>query len=211
MDSFESARNEALDLMATSLLRELSVSEEARLLELTNQYEDIRSSLAAFQAMAASKALVRHEQTADTARAKFLDRAKSLRGQNLKNSSLLTRLWQSPRAWGGGFLIAQMAFLLVFVQVIQPSNQNDFGSAEPLYRSAQNIQCGDYRVIFNPEANFSELFVLMANSSISIVKGPDQSGSFELVAPGQSESEVRENLSKYITSFSQNECKGAGQ
>ncbi len=206
MSTVEEAREKALELMAESLLRELSNSEETLLIDLLKEHAELQTTFAAFQAMASSKTLLRHDQSATQARARFLAKAQSLGSNNTQKASFFSQLVQSHKLLGGAFLLAQAALVIVFVQVLNPSNEFEQQIDEPIYRSGSQVACGDYEATFKADANFPELFLLMAQSGISIAKGPDLLGRFELFAPGTPETELRELLSIYTTSLKKTEC-----
>lgn len=211
MSTLDEALEKALALMAESLLRELTDSEETLLVNLLKEHDELQETFAAFQALASSKALMRHEQSAAQARAKFLSKARSLNTKEPEKPSFFRELWQSPKYIGGAFVFAQAALLVFFVQVLNPSSEFEQQIDEPIYRSGSQVVCGDYEATFKVDANFPEMFLLMAQSGISIVKGPDLLGRFDLLAPGTSETELRELLSTFTTSLKKTECSEKSQ
>lgn len=191
MSDFDADREEALNLMAESLLRELDLREEARLRHLLVQHPELQSAWAAFQAMATGKTLLHHEKTAAQARQRFLDTARVVNLNTAGSQPLPKRLWHSARFLGGAFLAAQLALLAVYFNL----GQELLFPKEPavIYRTAvQYDPCESVTVKFRPDVTIEQITEVLKKANLSVVAGPINTLAYVVQKGAYSESDLVE-------------------
>jgi len=117
---------------------------------------------------------------------------------------MTTPLWMKPLNWVSGWLGRRETALLLLL-IVQlgvafglmsawHSHTTGPGSAATTRGGEAPAACGPLEVTFAPATELRQLQRWLINYNASIVLGPNERGAFELRAPGQTVSSLREAL-----------------
>jgi hypothetical protein len=89
-------------------------------------------------------------------------------------------------------LMLQIGMFVGFMSV-RCASVSKLGAAEGT-RAAVHHDCGPWLIAYAPSATLGDIRRWMINFNASVVAGPNETGAFELVVPGQTLDSIREGL-----------------